>query len=244
MGGGRGGRGGGGGGFSFGGGGEGGEGGEGGDRRGRGRGRGGEGGGDRGRGRGGDDDRDKLIENVVRINRNATVVKGGRRFSFSALVVVGDGKGRVGVGYGKANGVPNAVEKGVKDARKSMFRVPILEGTIPHEISAEYGASKVFLAPASPGTGIIAGASVRAVVEAAGVKNILTKAYGATNPINCVKATELALKALRTRRDVERLRGISLDERAGTWHTKESAARKGGLVAQPAAAAAATPEKG
>src|SRR4051794_25696181 len=192
-------------------------GGEGGGRRGRGRGRG-EGGPDGGRGgRGGDDDRDKLIENVVRINRNATVVKGGRRFSFSALVVVGDGKGRVGIGYGKANGVPNAVEKGVKDARKSMFRVPILEGTIPHEISGEFGASKVFLAPASPGTGIIAGASVRAVVEAAGVKNILTKAHGSTNPINSVKATELALKALRTRRDVERLRGVSLDERAGTW---------------------------
>src|SRR5579883_405433 len=241
-GGGRGGRGGGGGGFGgfggFGGGGEGGGGEEGGDRRrGRGRGRGGEGG-EGGRGRGGDDERDKLIENVVRINRNATVVKGGRRFSFSALVVVGDGKGRVGIGYGKANGVPNAVEKGVKDARKNMFRVPILEGTIPHETKAEYGASQAFLAPASPGTGIIAGASVRAVVEAAGVKNILTKSFGSTNPINLCKAAELALKALRTRRDVEKLRGVSLDERAGTWHTKESAARKGGLSAGTPVAAA------
>ena len=146
-----------------------------------------------------------LQERVVEINRVAKVVKGGRRFSFTALVVVGDEREVVGVGYGKANGVPNAVEKGVKDARKSMFRVPILEGTIPHEIKAEYGASICFLSPASPGTGIIAGASVRAVVEAAGVKNILTKSFGSTNPVNLVKACELALKALRTRRDVERL---------------------------------------
>jgi small subunit ribosomal protein S5 len=153
-------------------------------------------------------------------------------------VVVGDGKGRVGIGYGKANGVPNAVEKGVKDARKNMFRVPILEGTIPHEIKGQYSASQAFLAPASPGTGIIAGASVRAVVEAAGVKNILTKSFGSTNPINLVKATELALKSLRTRRDVEKLRGVSLDERAGTWHTKESAVRKGGLGSGTPAAAA------
>jgi small subunit ribosomal protein S5 len=218
--------GGGGGGGGFGGGEGGGE--DGGRGRGRGRGRGGPGGDER-RGRGGEDDRDKLIENVVRINRNATVVKGGRRFSFSALVVVGDGKGRVGVGYGKANVVPNAVEKGVKDARKNMFRVPILEGTIPHEATGRFGASKVLIAPASPGTGIIAGASVRAAVEAAGVKNILTKSYGSTNPINLVKACEVALKSLRTRRDVERLRGVKLDERAGTWHTKEAAVRKGGL---------------
>jgi small subunit ribosomal protein S5 len=159
-------------------------------------------------------------------------------------VVVGDGKGRVGIGYGKANGVPNAVEKGVKDARKNMFRVPILEGTIPHEVKGHYSASQAFLAPASPGTGIIAGASVRAVVEAAGVKNILTKSFGSTNPVNLVKACELALKSLKTRRDVEKLRGVHLDERAGTWHTKEPAARKGLVTAAAATApaAATTPE--
>lgn len=202
---------------------------------GRGRGPGGPGGhgghggpgGGRGRGPRDDDDRgDKLIENVVRINRSAAVVKGGRRFSFSALVVVGDGKGRVGIGYGKANGVPNAVEKGVKDARKHMFRVPLVEGTIPHPYKGEYRASAVIFEPASPGTGIIAGASVRAVCEAAGIRNILTKTHGSGNPLNVVKACEKALKSLRTRDQIERLRGVKLDPAAGTWRMKAMKGRQ------------------
>ncbi len=199
----------------------------GGDHRGGPRGRGG----DRGPGgRGGDRDRedrgDKLIENVVRINRSAAVVKGGRRFSFSALVVVGDGKGRLGIGYGKANGVPNAVEKGVKDAKKHMFRIPLVEGTVPHPFKGQYRASSVIFEPASPGTGIIAGASVRAVCEAAGIKNILTKCHGSGNPLNVVKAAEVALKSMRTREQVERLRGVKLDPIAGTWRLKQLKSRK------------------
>ncbi|MBX3465556.1 MAG: 30S ribosomal protein S5 [Planctomycetes bacterium] len=168
------------------------------------------------------------MENVVRINRSAAVVKGGRRFSFSALVVVGDGKGRVGIGYGKANGVPNAVEKGVKDARKHMFRIPLVDGTIPHPFKGEYRASAVIFEPASPGTGIIAGASVRAVCEAAGIRNILTKCHGSGNPLNVVKACEMALKSLRTRDQVERLRGVKLDPAAGTWRMKALKASEGG----------------
>lgn len=154
------------------------------------------------------------------------MVKGGRRFSFSALVVVGDGKGRVGIGYGKANGVPNAVEKGVKDAKKHMFRIPLVDGTIPHPYKGEYRASAVILEPASPGTGIIAGASVRAVCEAAGIRNILTKCHGSGNPLNVVKACEKALKSLRTRDQVERLRGVKLDTAAGTWRMKALKSRQ------------------
>ncbi len=216
-------------------------GGGGGDRGGRGGERGGPG---RGRGRGDRGDRaedraEKLIENVVRINRSAAVVKGGRRFSFSALVVVGDGKGRVGVGYGKANGVPNAVEKGVKDARKNMFRVPMIDGSIPHPHKATFRASSVILEPASPGTGIIAGAPVRAVCEAAGLKNILTKSHGSRNPINVVKAAERALRTLRTRKTVEALRGVKLDPDAGSWKLKQKKvlAGKGGRGPKPEASA-------
>jgi small subunit ribosomal protein S5 len=160
---------------------------------------------------------------VVRINRSAAVVKGGRRFSFSALVVVGDGKGRVGIGYGKANGVPNAVEKGVKDARKRMFKVQIVDGTIPHPLTARFQASKIAMEPASPGTGIIAGAAVRAVCEAVGLKNILTKSHGSGNPINVVKAVENGLKSIRTRETVEALRGVKLAKDAGTWRMKAKA---------------------
>ncbi|MCA8923077.1 MAG: 30S ribosomal protein S5, partial [Planctomycetes bacterium] len=159
----------------------------------------------------------KLSEHVVRINRSTAEVKGGRRFSFSALVVVGDGRGRVGVGYGKANGVPNAVEKGVKDARKNMFKVPLVDGTIPHPTRAIFGASSVVLEPASPGTGLIAGASVRAVCEAAGIRNILTKSHGSGNPVNVVKAVEQGLKNMRTRQGIEDLRGVKLDADAGSW---------------------------
>jgi small subunit ribosomal protein S5 len=148
---------------------------------------------------------------VVGISRHAAVVKGGRRFSFGALTVVGDGKGRVGVGYGKANEVPAAVDKGLKRARRSMKKVVLAGSTLPHEITGRYLASRVFMRPAAPGTGIIAGAAVRAVVEAAGVKDVLTKSYGSNAPKNLVKATLQGLLALRDRAMVARLRGVELE---------------------------------
>jgi small subunit ribosomal protein S5 len=151
-----------------------------------------------------------LIEKVVQIRRCAAVVKGGRRFSFSAMVVVGDGRGRVGWGYGKANEVPPSVEKANKDGARSMVEVILSGGTIPHLVEGRFGASHVILVPASPGTGVIAGSSVRAVCEAAGIHDILTKSFGSTNPANLVKATILALQSLRSRQEVERLRGVSL----------------------------------
>lgn len=205
-------------------GGQGGKGGQGGGGRGQGGKGKGQGGGRRGRGRGKDRDdqqRERLVETVVRINRCATVVKGGRRFSFSALVVVGDEKGRVGVGYGKAKGVPDAVEKAVKKARADMRRIPIVDGTIPHEVLGIFGAARVVLMPASPGTGVIAGATTRAVVEGAGIKNILTKSLGSPNPVNLVRATVNGLRALKTRDSVEKLRGIKLQRRAGSWKMKQ-----------------------
>lgn len=153
---------------------------------------------------------DGLVESVVKIRRCAAVVKGGRRFSFNALVVVGDRQGRVGWGYGKANEVPPAVEKAVKDGQRRMKRISLKGTTIPHRIMGKYGAARVLLLPAAPGTGVIAGASVRAVVEAAGIKNVLTKAYGSSNPINLVKATLNGLEQLRTAEEVQRLRGVPL----------------------------------
>ena len=154
--------------------------------------------------------RGELIDKVVKIRRCAAVVKGGRRFSFTALVVVGDGQGRVGWGYGKANEVPPAVEKAVKDGTGKMVEIQLDGGTIPHAIKGRYGAARVVLVPASPGTGVIAGAAVRAVCEACGIRDILTKSFGTTNPINLVKATIGALAELRSQGDVERLRGVSL----------------------------------
>lgn len=154
--------------------------------------------------------RGDFIDRTVKIKRCAAVVKGGRRFSFAAMVVVGDGKGRVGWGYAKANEVPPSVEKAQKQATRSMIEVPIVDGTIPHVVKIKYGPARVLLMPAGPGTGVIAGAAVRAVCEAAGIHNILTKSYGTSNAVTVVKAAIEALKQLRTRDDVERLRGVSL----------------------------------
>ena len=152
----------------------------------------------------------EYIDRVVKIKRCAAVVKGGRRFSFAAMVVMGDGRGRVGWGYGKANEVPNSVEKAQKQATREMIAIPLINGTIPHRVTGRFGAAEVVLLPASTGTGIIAGAAVRAVCEAAGINNILTKSYGSNNPVTLVKATMNALSRMRTLQEVERLRGVSL----------------------------------
>lgn len=154
--------------------------------------------------------RGEYIDRVVKIKRCAAVVKGGRRFSFAAMVVIGDGKGRVGWGYGKANEVPSSVEKAQKQATREMVEVPLVDGTIPHQVKGRFSAAKVILLPAGPGTGVIAGDAVRAVCEAAGITNILTKSFGSTNPVTLVKATMHALTQLRTRQEVARLRGVSL----------------------------------
>ncbi|MDA0837202.1 MAG: 30S ribosomal protein S5 [Planctomycetota bacterium] len=152
----------------------------------------------------------EVIENVIKIYRCAAVAKGGRRFSFSALVVVGDGRGRVGIGYGKANEVPSAVEKAMKDARRNQVKVTILNETIPHEIVGRYGSARIILAPAGPGTGIIAGGAVRAVLQAAGVGNILTKSHRTANPKNLARATLDGLVKCRSLAQVEKLRGRNL----------------------------------
>lgn len=155
--------------------------------------------------------RSEYIDKTVQIKRCAAVVKGGRRFSFAALVVVGDGKGKVGWGYGKANEVPPAVEKAQKQASRNMVTVPLVGAdTIPHFCRAKYGSADVMLMPADAGTGVIAGSAVRAVCEAAGIKNVITKSFNTGNATTVVKATIAALKKMRTQQDVERLRGVAL----------------------------------
>jgi small subunit ribosomal protein S5 len=187
---------------------------------------------DRGGGRD-DSPKTQFEEHVVAINRVAKVVKGGRRFSFTALVVVGDGNGKVGVGYGKAREVPSAIQKGVEVAKKNFFAVPRLGTTIPHEVLGEEGAGRVLLKPASPGTGVIAGGPVRAVLEAAGVTDVLSKSLGSANPINIVHATVAGLKQLKRPEELASMRGFELAEMSPTTVARQ---RQAAAVASTAAA--------
>lgn len=173
----------------------------------------------------------QLIEKTVHVNRVAKVVKGGRRFSFSALVVVGNGAGRVGVGHGKANEVPEAVRKATERAKNSMIDVPVLDGTVPHVITGVYGAGRVLIRPASPGTGVIAGPVVRAILDAAGFHNVLTKSLGSSNPFNVVQATMRALEELESAEQAAARRGVPVEHLqenhnvgARVWQTQQATA--------------------
>ena len=198
-------------------------------------------------------ERSDIQERVVSLNRVAKVVKGGRKFSFSALIVVGDGSGRVGAGLGKAREVPEAIRKGVEIAKRNMITVPMVGTTIPHEMRYKWGAARILLKPAAPGTGVISGGAMRAVVELAGIKDILTKSTGTNNPINTVRATLEALQAMRTAQDVADLRGKTVEEIVGPRLAQayRQAAEKGLVSGGPEAAAstaapvgAATPVEG
>mgnify|MGYP001188626817 CR=1 FL=1 len=157
----------------------------------------------------------ELVDRVVFINRVAKVVKGGRRFSFSALIVVGDQNGHVGAGLGKANEVPEAIRKGTDHAKRNLFRIPLVKGTIPHDIEGQFGAAQVLLRPAAPGTGVIAGGGVRPIIEVSGIRDILTKSLGTSNPHNVIHATIAALKALKSAEQVAKIRGKSVAEIRG-----------------------------
>ena len=159
-----------------------------------------------------DTDENQLIDKVVYINRVAKVVKAGRRFSFSAIIVVGDGDGSIGFGLGKAGEVPEAIRKGIEKAKRNMVKIPLINGTVPFEVKGKYGSGKVLLKPASPGTGLIAGGAVRAVLEAVGIQNILTKCMGSHNPHNVVKATIEGLQQLQSREQVAARRGIRVED--------------------------------
>jgi small subunit ribosomal protein S5 len=189
-----------------------------------------------------------LQERVVEINRVAKVVKGGRRFSFTALVVVGDEREIVGIGYGKANEVPVAIQKGVERAKKNLYRVPKHGSTITHQVTGVFGSGRVFLKPAAPGTGVIAGGGVRAVLELAGINDILSKSLGSQNPINLVKATMAGLESLRTPNEVAELRGLSINQVLGLTESEpegqlrtdgaQTAAANGTVPAEPEAESA------
>src|ERR687887_1338832 len=190
-------------------------------------------------------ERSDVAERIVSINRVAKVVKGGRKFSFSVLVVVGDQNGRVGAGLGKAREVPEAIRKGVDIAKRNMITVPIVGTSIPHEVRYKWGAARILLKPAAPGTGVISGGAMRAVIELAGIKDILTKSLGTNNPVNTVRATMLALQSLRTAQEVAELRGKAVEDIVGRRLAQayRSAESKGTVEAAPEPAAVATEEK-